>query len=303
MTRTIVGDLHTHSTASDGDLSPAEVVREAHALGLKAVALTDHDTLAGLDEALHTGREVGQCVICGVEVSLRFRRSAFVGSLHYILYFPSSLLSCPDFTGTLSSILAKGRGHRLTAERVATINVLFGPEGSLERVLPRPLTTEAIEAASPNPTRRHFAEVLTRQYGLERASVSRLISNDSPAYVPSGIEMGELRPLFERFSTARVLAHPAAGSCPEPSVYREVLPPFETVERMIPEFLAFGLDGLEVYYPGHTPEHTRLLESCAREHSLLVTGGSDAHDRIERPLGTAGVTEAELGSLLAVLRS
>jgi len=131
--------------------------------------------------------------------------------------------------------------------------------------------------------------------------VNRLISNDSPAYVPSGIEMHLLKPLFDRFPLVRVLAHPAAGSFPPPSVYAEVLPPWEIVEKILPEFLALGLDGLEVNYPGHTARHRELLRQMAHALGLLVTGGSDFHDRVKRPLGTCGVEAPELGLVMTRL--
>jgi predicted metal-dependent phosphoesterase TrpH len=301
MAKAFAADLHTHSAFSDGDVTPAELVREAKARGLQAVALTDHDTLAGLPEALKTGKEAGVTVICGVEVSLRFTRSDFVGSLHYLLYFPPRLIEHKDFIASMNAVLSEGRGHGLVQARVNAINELFGPKGKLDHVLKRPLTTEEVEAGTVNVTRRHFAEALTKHHGLDKNAVNRLISNDSPAYVPSGIPMDLLKPLFGRFPIVRVLAHPAAGSFPGEGVYREVLPPWETVEKMLPEFLELGLDGLEVIYPGHTQEHIELLKQVAKKHSLLITGGSDFHDRLKRPMGTGGVDPAELDQLMTRL--
>lgn len=300
--RKIIADLHTHSTASDGDCTPVEVVQEAHALGLKAVALTDHDTLNGLDDALQAGKEYGLTVICGIEVSLRFKRPTLVGTIHYLVYFPSSLLYNRDFQATTADILHQGRGHHLVVERVAAINALFGPHGNVEPMLQQPLTIEEIEAEGTNITRRHFALALAQRHGLDREKVNRLIGNSSPAYVPSGVDLHQLRPLFERFSVVRVLAHAAAGSFPAPSIYNEVLPPVETVESMLPELFELGLDGLEVYYPGHTPDHIDRLNAWAHTHRLLVTGGSDFHDRIRRPLGVAGVERSDLDALLMRLR-
>ena len=115
--------------------------------------------------------------------------------------------------------------------------------------------------------------------------------------------MERLKPLLARFPTVRVLAHPAAGSFPGEGVYREVLPPWETVEKMLPEFLSLGLDGLEVIYPGHTKEYMDILKQIAKKHSLLVTGGSDFHDRVKRPMGTGGVGRSELDLLIARMAS
>jgi predicted metal-dependent phosphoesterase TrpH len=298
MPNSFAADLHTHSTFSDGDLSPTELVREAKERRLQAVALTDHDTLAGLPEALEAGNEAGITVICGVEVSLRFTRPDFIGSLHYLLYFPPRLIDHADFIISMGAVLSEGRGHGLVQARVKAINEMLGPKGSIEHVLKRPLTAEEVEAGTVNVTRRHFAEALTKHHGLDKNAVNRLISNDSPAYVPSGIPMALLKTLFGRYPIVRVLAHPAAGSFPGEGVYREVLPPWETVEKIFPEFLEIGLDGLEVMYPGHTAEHIELLKQMAKKHSLLITGGSDFHDRVKRPMGTGGVGHAELDLLM-----
>ncbi len=301
MASSFIADLHTHSTFSDGDSTPAEVIREAKERGLTAVALTDHDTVAGLPEAVQAGRDAGITAVCGVELSLRFTRPDFVGTLHYLLYLPSILIEHADFLSSLNGVLGEGRGHGLVVARVKAINDLFGPQGRIDRVLKRPLTAEEVEAGTVSVTRRHFAEALARRHGLEKDAVNRLISNDSPAYVPSGIPMELMKPLFERFPIVRILAHPAAGSFPGEGVYREVLPPWETVEKMLPEFLELGLDGLEVMYPGHTQEHIEILKRIAKQHSLLITGGSDFHDKVKRPMGTGGVERPELDQLLSRL--
>jgi len=299
MPNSFAADLHTHSTLSDGDLTPTELIREAKARGLQAVALTDHDTLAGLPEALEAGKEAGITVICGVEVSLRFTRPDFVGSLHYLIYIPSRMIAHAEFVSSMNAVLSEGRGHGLVVARVNRINELFGPHGKIDRLLKRPLAAEEVEAGTVNVTRRHFAEALTKHHDLDRDAVNRLISNDSPAYVPSGIPMNLLTPLFKRFPIVRVLAHPAAGSFPGEGVYREVLPPWEIVEKMLPEFLELGLDGLEVIYPGHAPEHIEILKQIAKKHSLLITGGSDFHDRVKRPMGTGGIGATDLEMLMA----
>jgi predicted metal-dependent phosphoesterase TrpH len=111
-----------------------------------------------------------------------------------------------------------------------------------------------------------------------------------------------LTPLLQAYpQLVRVFAHPAAGSYPGESLYREVLPDVEIVDRLMPEFLdedLLGLDGLEVYYPGHVEEHRQLIAAWAQKYGLIETGGSDCHDRVDRPLGVAGVDEERLAILL-----
>ena len=84
MERTFIADLHNHTTASDGEYTPTELIHKAAELGLEAIGVTDHDTLNGLDEALAAGAAVGLRVVPGVEVSLRFKRPYFTGTLHYL---------------------------------------------------------------------------------------------------------------------------------------------------------------------------------------------------------------------------
>jgi 3',5'-nucleoside bisphosphate phosphatase len=295
----IVADLHTHSTASDGECSPAEVIGEARSLGLRVIALTDHDTFSGLDEALRAGKKTGITVIPGIEVSLCFRRPQFIGSLHYLLYFQPQLLVDQDFCSSVSTCLAEGRGKKLVRERITALNAMYGPHGSHEPLLSYPLAEEEMPSSGSSVTRRHFIKALTERHGLTPDAANRLMSNKSPAYVPSGIEMARLKPLFDRYPFVKVLAHPAAGSYPKKNVYRNVLPPIEIVEQLLPEFLSLGLDGIEVFYPGHTPEHIDLLTQWARMHNLLMTGGSDFHDRIARPMGIAGIDESLLNNILS----
>lgn len=304
MMRNFVADLHNHTIASDGEYTPTELVQAAAALGLQAVGVTDHDTLAGLDEALAAGKAAGIRVVPGVEVSLRFRRDYFVGTLHYLLYIPYELLGEAAFRQMAADIFSQGRGSGLVRARVAAINEEFGPGGKTP-LLRQNLTAEEVEALADNVTRRHFALALKENHGLNKEQINQLIGNDSRSYVPSGIDPRQLTPLLSAYPRlVRVFAHPAAGSFPGESLYNEVLPPIETVEILLPEFLdenVLGLDGLEVHYPGHAPQHEALMAEWAQRYGLLVTGGSDCHDRVERPLGVAGVNEAELVALLARL--
>jgi predicted metal-dependent phosphoesterase TrpH len=304
MNRPFIADLHNHTTASDGEYTPAELVFAARDLGLSTVGVTDHDTLNGLAEALAAGREAGIQVVPGVEVSLRFRRSYFVGTLHYLLYIPYALLADGEFRRLAEEIFGQGRGAGLVRARVTAINEEFGPRGR-QPLLKRDLTAEEIEALAPNVTRRHFALALKENHGLDREQVNLLIGNDSPSYVPSGIDPAQLRPLLDQYpQMVRVFAHPAAGSFPGQSLYNEVLPPLDVIDMLLPEFLdesILGLDGLEVHYPGHAPEHRALMAEWARKYDLIITGGSDCHDRLERPLAVAGVTLEELNILLARL--
>ena len=285
----IKADLHLHTTYSDGDFSPGEIVAQAASLGYLQISVTDHDTIAGVSEAMAAGCELGVSVVPGIEITVRFIREYFVGSLHLLVYFPFSLLSSGSFVSDLTGIVSQGRGLSLVETRVSRINEEFGRSGETP-LLSAPLQVSSVTSLASNASRRHFAQALTAVHGLSPSQVTYVIGNASPAYVPSGVDLYLLVPLFRSYPVVPVLAHPAAGSFPGSSHYKEVLPDFTTVVRVLPEFLMAGLKGLEVYYPGHTASHEVSLFSLAVSLGLLVTGGSDCHDRSSRPMGASGLT-------------
>lgn len=286
----IKSDLHLHSTFSDGDLSPEEVVSAAASLGYSQISLTDHDTISGVPRALAAGRKLGLEVIPGVEVTVRFTRRMFTGSLHLLLYFPVCLLRDESFTDELKGVVSLGRGLALVETRVSRINSEFGPEGRAP-MLSVPLSAASITSLADNVSRRHFALALSEEHGLTKDQISMVIGNSSPAYVPSGVDLAQIAPVLSSYPVVPVLAHPAAGSFPGKSHYKEVLPPFSTVAGILPEFLMAGLAGLEVYYPGHTLSDQKKLFSLAVSLGLLATGGSDCHDSSGRPIGGFGLKE------------
>jgi len=301
MAHAVFADLHNHTRASDGDFTPGQLVARAKELGLGAVAITDHDTLKGIEQGLAAGSQAGVRVVPGAEVSVRFRRSFFTGTLHLLCYFSENRLSDPGFVAAFETLLSEGRGEGLVRARVARINEEFGPMGKTP-VLNRDLTFQDIAGFSSNASRRHFALALSETLGItDKETVHQIIGNDSPAYLPSGIDLNDVTGFMKAQPLLAVLAHPAAGSFPGKGHYREVLPPVETVKTLLQEFLAAGIQGLEVFYPGHTKDHQAMLLSWAKQYDLLVTGGSDCHDARERPLGVAGITEQDFRRFEAAL--
>lgn len=296
-------DLHNHTTASDGSLTPSELVAKASEIGLKAVAVTDHDTIDGLAEALAAGKEHGIDVVPGIEITLRFTRTEFTGSLHLLVYFAAELLDNDKFCHETRELLAMGRGPALTRDRIAAINREFAPDGH-HPLLPEPLTESHVYAHGDRISRRHFALALKAMGITDKEVISSIIGNDSPAYIPSGVPLESARNYLRTWPLTRVLAHPAAGSFPGESLYREVLPPFETVDRLLPEFLAVGLDGFEVEYPGHTEAWKQKLRTRMDALGLTVeSGGSDCHDPVERPLGVAGTGMDAVNTIRECFRS
>lgn len=293
MTQQIYADLHNHTTASDGDLTPEEMVRQAHLKGIKAIGITDHDTLTGLSEALAAGEKYQVTVIPGVEVSVRFKRPYFTGTLHLLCYFDKQLLSSETFKNDFNDILKLGRGEQLVRARIKEINRFFGP-GTDQPLLHRPMQYEDIANLSSNATRRHFAIALETIFNLpDRETINSVIGNSSIAYLPSGIDLSSITAVIQQYDIVAALAHPAAGSFPGEGHYKEVLPAFEVVEKIFPEFMDAGIKGLEIYYPGHTDHYINLLKDMALKYHLVVTGGSDCHDAVDRPFGVTGISEPD----------
>jgi 3',5'-nucleoside bisphosphate phosphatase len=293
MTKKIFADLHNHTTASDGDFTPEQLLERAKALGIKALAITDHDTLEGLKNAVLAGGKYNIEVIPGVEASIRFKRSFFTGTLHLLCYFKPARLLEDTFVKDFQNVLAQGRGENLSRARIDEINKNFGPAGKIV-LLKRDLTFKDISALSHNATRRHFALALKQIFGIiDTDIINTIIGNNSPAYLPSGIKLEDMSRFMRGNSVLAVLAHPAAGSFTGKGHYKEVLPPIEIVEQILPDFINAGIKGLEVYYPGHIAEHQELMKSWAKKYHLLITGGSDCHDGKERPLGVSGLSEPE----------
>lgn len=301
MTEEIFADLHNHTTDSDGDFTSDQLLEKAKSLGIRAVGITNHDTIKGLKSAVEAGKKHNIEVVPGVEVSVRFKETFFTGTLHLLCYFKSKRLVEQAFVKDMTTVLSRGRGEGLVKARVDEINLFFGPSGKTP-VLKRAFSYDDITRLSHNASRRHFALALNRNFGItDKDEVNAIIGNSSPAYLPSGIDFDAAMGLVKRHSLTCVLAHPAAGSFPGEGHYKEVLPPISVVEQFLPRFVAAGLHGLEVRYPGHIKAHETLLEDWAKKYALLMTGGSDTHDAVDRPIGVRGMSRSQFNIFKAVL--
>ena len=243
-------DLHLHTTASDGALSPVDLVQQAKAHGLECIAVTDHDSTNGIDEATAEGLRFGVQVIPGIEMSTDIPRA----EVHVLGYY----LNYRD--NQFQSLLVQLReGRRDRAEKMVAKLAEMGLDLSWERV------QEVAGAGSVG--RPHIAQVM-----LERGYVSSLaeafteyIGRNAPAYV----ERYKLTPveavqMILGVGGLPVLAHPA-----------EVI----TLSQLLPELTAAGLVGLECYYFGYSPEAVEGLVALADERGLVPTGGTDFHGR------------------------
>lgn len=243
-------DLHTHSTASDGQHPPAELARLAAKRGMDVWALTDHDNLDGLDEAAETAQSLGLQFIHGVELS-----ADDYLNLHILGYDFSVSTMRPWIDGK-----KKGRDDR--KYRIWRFLKGKGVDVPLEEV--------DAEAAGGAVGRPHFARVMLR-HGV--ASTWKEVFDlylDTPEF--QEIEKGtkpSAQECIERIKDAggkASLAHP----------YQIVLHG-ESLEELVRRLAGYGLDAVECCYPIHTPEQTAEYLRIAKTYGLHVSGGSDFH--------------------------
>lgn len=261
-------DLHIHSTASDGTLSPAEIVQKAEALGLGAVAFTDHDTIAGVKEALETVPAPGIPILTGIEISAEsppFYRCA--GSFHILGYGLD--IEDPPLNRALE-VLQAARKNRNPGiiERLREM----GLDITLEEVIHR--------AGPAQIGRPHIARVMMEKgfVGSIDEAFDRYIGTNKPAYVDKyRIACEEAVTLIRDAGGIAAIAHPG--------LHQPIVDiPFE---RIIPKLKEMGIEGIEVFYPEHSETHTRWYGDLARRFGLLITGGSDFHGAVKPdiPLG------------------
>ncbi|MEW6726124.1 MAG: PHP domain-containing protein [Bacillota bacterium] len=246
---TLSVDLHVHTTASDGSEEPKEVVRQAALLGLRAVAITDHDTVRGVEEGLSFGTAYSVEVVPGVEINTDFNaREAHV--LGYYVDFKNQA-----FLERLNS-LANARTIRIE-KMVARLQSIG---------LPITMADVLREAGDGTLGRPHVAASLVRLGIVASAdeAFERFIGRNRPGYVPrSKFAPQEAVELILEAGGVPVLAHP--GTVGD--------------DRIIECLMEAGLKGLEVYHPDHDEKMVEHYLAIARSLELLVTGGSDYHGR------------------------
>ncbi|MCI8552231.1 MAG: PHP domain-containing protein [Lawsonibacter sp.] len=264
-------DLHTHSTASDGQYAPAELAELVKKRGAQVWALTDHDSVDGVMEAQAASDQRNLRMLRGVELS-----ADDYLNLHILGYG----FSAPALQEWLNS-LKGGRN-----DRKYRIRDFLRTKG-----LEIPLDEVDEEAAGGSIGRPHFAMVMLRHgyVSTRKEAFDRYL--DTPEF--QEIEKGtkpSARECVERIKAAGgkvSLAHP----------YQIVLNE-ETLEELVKRLKGYGLDAIECYYPIHTPEQTAEYLSIAKKYGLHITGGSDFHGEKNKPDHPLAAWELELDWLL-----
>jgi len=257
-------DLHTHSAVSDGTDTPAELVEKARAVGLDVVALTDHDTFDGLDEAAATGEQVGIQFVRGMELSC----SRHGSSVHVLAYGAD-----PASTG-LSAEMALVRDGRLgrLAGVLAKLAALGVPVSEAEVM--------AQVGTSPSIGRPHIADALIEAGHVRdrQEAFDRFLADGGPAHVHRyTIEVERGIDLVHKAGGIAVIAHPWGRG-------RERLLPASAIQALVRDH---GLDGIEVDHQDHDADIRRRLHTLADSLGLLATGSSDYHGtgKLDHDLG------------------
>jgi len=262
-------DLHLHTTASDGVLSPAEIVRYAKAKGLQAIAITDHDTIEGCEEGLREGERIGFEVIPGIEISAEHSP----GSMHILGFFLD--IHHPLLNERLE-YLQKARAER-NPKMVAKLNQL-GIEITYEEVLKA--------SGGGQVGRPHFANVLLEKKYVRnfQEAFERYLKKGAPAYVDKfRFTSKEALHFIHEAGGVAVLAHPNTLG-----VNR-----YSELEKLVLQLVDEGLKGIEVYYPEHSTVEVGQYKNLADRYGLLSTGGTDYHG-IEKNELDIGVGRGEM---------
>lgn len=253
MTATELYDLHCHSTASDGALSPAELVQRARLQGVTALALTDHDTTAGLAEARAAAAETGIRFIDGIELSTTWQGKC----LHVV-----GLNVDPAYPPLAEAIHNLQNTRLERAEQIALKLEKKRIPGALEAVRKA--------AGAGMITRTHFADFLLSQghVGTLQEAFDRYLAKGKPAYVPTPwveleIGVGWLR----QSGGVAVLAHPTRYDLTA-----------SWMRRLLAEFKAFGGQAIEVVTGRSTDEEIKRVGDYARRFELAGSAGSDFHN-------------------------
>lgn len=269
---TLLSDLHTHSTASDGQYTPSELACLAKKRGLDLLALTDHDTVDGLDEAVKAGEKLGLRILRGIELSARE-----YGTFHILGY---GINPEAPVLQALCSRMKEGRDER--APRLIAFLREKGMTISMDEV--QEIAGGAIIG------RPHFAQAMVRRgyVASNREAFDRYLDTDE---FRQRVERPKpsVRECIEAIKDAGgkvSLAHPYQIGIGETAL-----------DALVGELAGCGLDAIECYYPRHTAEQTAFYLDLAKKYCLHITGGSDFHGERVKPDIKLAALELDLGWL------
>ena len=275
----IICDLHTHSTASDGKFSPKEVVKKAYDRGVKYLALTDHDTLSGIDEAKEEAEKLGLNFIPGIELSTTYKGE----TIHILGYFRGDDYKNPELNNYLEDIKKKRieRAHEIV-RRLKKFNDI---EIDVNEVLKNGKDTIA---------RPHIAKaIIDAGYNYSKEYIfDNFIGDHCPAYIPANkLDSEDGIKLLRKYNAVVVLAHPVL---------------LKKLDIM--DVLHLDFDGIEGIYSLNTPEATENFLKIVDKKGLITSCGSDSHgheddDAKHGILGSQSMEESRVEKFLNKLNS
>ena len=252
-------DLHTHTNYSDGALSPYELIKKAHELGLEILGIVDHDTVSAIEDSIEIGSEFGVEIVPGVELSAAIDNR----EIHIIGYFVDRENEGLAEYLTVSRKDRMRRAKRIV-EKLNKINVPLKLEAVLEK------------AGSAAVGRPHIAHALLDE-GLTGSYVeafSRYIGYGGPAYEKkNSLSPEDTIALVASSGGLSFLAHPGKY----------------TSDAVLHRLIKSGLDGIEVIHPSHTPEEVQHYNGIVDQYFLLASGGSDYHGGKRNDNGALGL--------------
>lgn len=248
-------DLHTHSTCSDGSMTPEELVCHAAKNNLAAIALTDHDTVSGVAEAVRAGERYGVEVVPAIEFSVRSKTET-----HILGYFID--IENPAVKSILDEIIQKRiERNIMTAKLLQDIGF--------------DVTLEEASALAPGGIvgRAHFARVMMNKGYVNsvKEAFDKYLSSGKPAYF--GNQKLEAKTAIEAIHAAggvAFLAHPHLTKLGD-----------SELEEYLEELKGYGLDGLEGYYTDYDETMQSKFQSMAKKHGLEISGGTDFHAQMK----------------------
>lgn len=264
-------DLHTHSTASDGEKSPSELVFAAKESGLSVLALTDHDTVDGLQEASEAAKKAGMVFVPGIELNIQWP----TGEFHLLG------LGLKEMSASMKSLLWALKNNRI--ERNKKILAALANDG-LDVAYGEFLQSQGTDHREDTLGRPHIAAYLVQKNIVKnrQKAFDKYLSKGTPFFVDfEGADLAAGVKAVLESGGLPVIAHPL-------SLYVG----WGKIEDVLHGIKAAGVEGLEAWHPGAKENDCRRLEKMAKELGFFVTAGSDYHGpnvRGDRKLGrTAG---------------
>ena len=265
-------DMHMHSTASDGQYAPAELMRLAKERKLEVAALTDHDTTDGIAKAVKAGVEIGLCVIPGIEMSAREYKT-----FHILGYGMDT-----EDAGFCEKIAGRQSRREERGERIAK----YLQEKGI------PVDYDEVRAAALGSSigRPHFAQVILKHgwcSSWEDVFNNYLDTDEFQRRIEDKPPVRECIEDIKRAGGVVSLAHPWQIGIDD-----------DALDALVKQLKETGLDAVECYYPKHTPKQTAFYLSLAEKYGLHVTGGSDFHGEKVKPDVELAAWELEVDWIL-----